>query len=39
MPMEDDVSAPFWTDKGGTGLLNKTAGILMIGSSGWLVAG
>lgn len=28
----------FLNQKGGTGLLNKTAGILMIGVSGWLVA-
>ena len=29
----------FLDNKGGAGLLNKTAGILMIGVSGWLVAG
>lgn len=29
----------FLDKKGSTGLLNKTAGILMIGVSGWLVAG
>jgi len=29
----------FLDKKGGTGLLNKTAGTLMIGVSGWLVAG
>lgn len=29
----------FLNNKGGTGLLNKTAGTLMIGISGWLVAG
>ncbi len=28
----------FLDKKGGTGLLNKTAGILMIGVSGWLIA-
>jgi homoserine/homoserine lactone efflux protein len=29
----------FLDNRGGTGLLNKTAGLLMIGVSGWLVAG